>query len=153
SDYGLTWGIFKRVVFNFFSFLPVMLVMGWLSGGIREFYDVYPYNPLAGISWRALITHSITYLFLYYLSWEFMFRGFIQLGLTQRLGAVPAVLVQTLASSMLHYGHPASETFGCVVGGLLWGFLVYRTKSILSGWGQHAVLGITLDWSLILKAI
>ncbi len=153
SDYGLTVGLLRRTVANFFLFLPVMLVLGWSSGNTREFYGVYPYNPLAGVSWGLLVVHSLTYLFLYYLSWEFMFRGFIQLGLTQTVGVVPAVLTQVLASTMLHYGHPASETFGCVAGGFLWGFLVYRTKSIFSGWGQHAALGIALDWSLILKAL
>lgn len=152
SDYGLTPGILKRTITNFFLFLPIMLVLGWLSGNTRGFYNVYPFNPLAGVSWNALFAHSLMYAFLYYLAWEFMFRGFIQLGLTQNIGAAPAVLTQVLASTALHYGHPASETFGCIVGGLLWGFLVYRTKSIFSGWGQHAVLGITLDWSLILKA-
>lgn len=153
SDYGLTFGIFKRTLVCFFLFFPAMLMLGWLSGNTREFYNVYPYNPLAGVSWLALILHSFMYLFLYYLAWEFMFRGFIQLGLTESLGAIPAVLIQVTVSTMLHYGHPASEVFGCIAGGVLWGFLVYRTKSLLSGWGQHAILGIALDWSLILKAV
>lgn len=153
SDYGLTFGILKRTLFNIFLLVPVMLVMGWLSGSTKEFYNVYPYNPLAGASWTLLVVHSFMYLFLYYLAWEFMFRGFLQMGLTEKLGAVPAILIQVVASTMLHYGHPAVETFGCIAGGLLWGFLVYRTKSLVAGWGQHAALGIALDWSLVLKAL
>ena len=148
SDYGLSFGSTRRSISIFLMFLPVFAVMGWLSGSERSFYDVYPFNPLACASPSALVAHSIAYFFLYYLAWEFMFRGFLQLGLANKFGAVPAVLVQTLASTMLHYGHPASETFGCLTGGLLWGFVVYRTRSIFSGWWQHAVLGITLDWSL-----
>ncbi len=153
ADYGLTPGIVSRTLFNLGMFLPIMLALGYMSGNTKAFYHVYPFNPLAGASWSLLVAHSIMYFFLYYLAWEFMFRGFLQMGLTDKLGAVPAVLIQVVASTMLHYGHPASETFGCIAGGLLWGFLVYRTKSIFSGWGQHAALGIALDWSLILKAI
>lgn len=152
-DYGFTLGIVKRTAFNICLFLPIMLAIGWFSGNTQAFYNVYPYNPLAGLSPTAFAIHSLLYLFLYYLAWEFMFRGFIQIGLTEKLGAVPAILIQVVASTMLHYGHPASETFGCIAGGLLWGFLVYRTKSIYTGWAQHAILGIALDWSLIVKAL
>ena len=153
QKYGLTPGVFKRTLVSFCNFVPIMLVIGWLSGNTKEFYAVYPFNPLAGVSTTALIVHSIMYLFLYYLAWEFMFRGFMQLGLSETIGVGPAILLQVLASTMLHYGHPASETFGCIAGGLLWGYLVCRTKSIFSGWGQHAALGISLDWSLVLKAM
>lgn len=152
SDYGLGLPSLRRSVTAFLCLLPVFIIMGWVSGYTKEFYHVYPYNPLAGASWTCLILHSALYLLLYYTAWEFMFRGFVQLGLTQTLGPVPAILIQVVASTMLHYGHPASETFGCIAGGLLWGFLVYRTKSIWSGWGQHAILGIALDWSLVLNA-
>ena len=152
ADYGLRLGAWKRTLVSFLAFAPLFVVMGWLSGNTRTFYDVYPFNPLAGASYGALIAHSIMYLVLYYLAWEFMFRGFIQLGLARSCGPTTAVMIQVLASTMLHYGHPISETLGCVAGGILWGFLVYRTRSILSGWGQHAILGILLDWSLALKA-
>lgn len=152
TQYGLTLGDAKRTFRTFLTFAPIMLLLGWLSAGEKAFYSVYPYNPAAGVSWRFLLLHSATYLFLYYAAWEFMFRGFIQRGLEGTVGATTAVLIQVLASTMLHYGHPASETFGCVAGGLLWGFLAIRTRSLASGWAQHALLGIALDWGLIFAA-
>lgn len=152
ADYGLTFGRARRTLVCFLLLFPIMILLGWASGYTKEFYNVYPFNPLAGSSWNNLWIHSIMYFFLYYLAWEFMFRGFIQLGLTETLGFVPAVLIQVVASTMLHYGHPISETYGCIAGGLLWGFLVYRTRSIVAGMCQHALLGIALDWSLILNA-
>lgn len=152
ADYGLFLKDPKRFVRSTLSFLPIFIILGWLSGYTRAFYGVYPFNPLAGASWGALIAHTLLYLFLYYVSWEFMFRGFIQIGLSKTLGLVPAVLVQIGASTMLHYGHPASETLGCILGGFFWGYLVFRTKSLWSGCLQHATLGIALDWSLVLNA-
>ncbi len=152
AQYGLTLGDARRTVRTFLTFAPIMLLLGWLSADEKAFYDVYPYNPAAGASWRLLALHSASYLFLYYAAWEFMFRGFIQRGLEGTVGATTAVLIQVLASTMLHYGHPASETFGCVAGGFLWGFLAIRTRSLASGWAQHALLGIALDWGLIFAA-
>ncbi|MCX7428481.1 MAG: CPBP family glutamic-type intramembrane protease, partial [Planctomycetia bacterium] len=63
-------------------------------------------------------------------------------------GDANAVLVQVLASTLLHIGKPGSEAFGAIFGGLLWGVLVYRTRSLLSGLVQHALLGLSLDWFL-----
>ena len=152
ADYGLSFGVKRRTLVNILLFLPVFVVMGWLSGADTGFYAVYPFNPLAGVSYGALITHSIMYVTLYYLAWEFMFRGFIQHGLLDVSGAPTAVCVQVLGWTMLHYGHPASETFSCIAGGLFWGYLALRTRSIFAGCCHHAVLGVLLDWSLILNA-
>ena len=82
---------------------------------------------------------------LFYMGWEFYFRGFLLFGLRDSLGAVNAVLVQTLASALLHIGSPAAESFGAVLAGLLWGVLALQTRSLLSGLGQHFLLGIALD--------
>ena len=153
ADYGLTIGVAKRTILSFLEFAPIMLIVTLLGAGDKSYYAVYPYNPLAGISYGALILHSVMYFALYYVAWEFMFRGFMQLGLADSLGYLPALMIQVLASTMLHYGHPAGETFGCIVGGILWGFLCYRTRSILSGLGQHAIMGIALDWTLVLRAM
>jgi membrane protease YdiL (CAAX protease family) len=53
-----------------------------------------------------------------------------------------------LASSLAHIGDPAAESFAAIVAGLLWGVVALRTRSLLSGTLQHAVLGIALDWFL-----
>ncbi|MDO5308776.1 MAG: type II CAAX endopeptidase family protein [Planctomycetia bacterium] len=153
SDYGVTFGVKSYTIRSFVTFAPVLLVVTILGSGDRGYYNVYPYNPMAPISHGFMIAHSLMYLLLYYTAWEFMFRGFIQLGLADRLGAVPALLVQVVASTMLHYGHPAGETFGCIAGGVLWGFLVFRTRSLVSGIGQHALMGIVLDWALTIQAL
>ena len=152
SDYGLGPGNFKRTLRNILIFAPIMIVLGILSGYHTGFYRVYPFNPYAGCSLQYLILHSILYFFFYYSAWEFMFRGFIQKGLESSTGPVVAILIQILASTMLHYGHPLSEVLGCIAGGFLWGFLVYRTRSIISGWVQHALLGVFLDVTLVLLA-
>jgi membrane protease YdiL (CAAX protease family) len=155
SDYGVGWGDRARTLRSFLMLAPILFALGWVSGlgdAGRAFYTVYPYNPAAGVSWNALILHTISYFCLYYFAWEFMFRGFLLRGLAPTTGFSTAVWIQVVISTALHFGHPASETFGCIAGGLLWGFLALRTRSIFAGWGQHALLGIALDWSLILAA-
>ena len=153
ADYGLQFGVVQRTIRTFLLATPLIIAIAVLTGHQPAFFEVYPLNETirpqhAKIGIDLFVIHSICYVG-YYFGWEFLFRGFLQQGLSQRCGVPTAILVQTLASTMLHYGHPSSEVFGAVIAGLVWGFLVYRTRSILSGLGQHALLGIVLDWVLI----
>jgi membrane protease YdiL (CAAX protease family) len=156
ADYGLRFGIPLRTVRSFLLASPFIVLIAVLTGHHPAFYDVYPFNEAIRpqnfrIGYGIFAIHAVLYIG-YYFGWEFLFRGFLQHGISERCGAPTAVLVQTLASTMLHYGHPASEVFGSIIAGIVWGTLSFRTKSILSGFGQHALLGIVLDWTLIFSS-
>lgn len=153
SDYGLSLGIKLRTFRTMLIIVPIMAFSGWLSGMGKFMYSAYPMNPYAATGSLAFAIHSIVYLFLFYLAWEFMFRGFMQYGLMKNFGLPAAVLVQTMASVMLHYGNPPVEVFMSVPAGLFWGFFSWRTRSVISGACQHAALGIMMDAALIHYAI
>ena len=144
ADYGVQLGDRRRTLRAIVLLGPLFVVGGYLASRDPAFAAVYPINPGAG---RMFGLHAATYV-LFYLGWEFYFRGFMQLGLRESLGDANALLVQVLASTLLHIGKPGSETFGAILGGLLWGVLVYRTRSLLAGLVQHALLGLSLDWFL-----
>jgi len=153
ADYGLRVGVAHRTIRSFLLATPIIVVIAIFTGHNPAFFDVYPINEAirpqhSTISINIFVLHAIFY-FGYYLGWEFLFRGFLQHGLSERCGIPVAILIQTMASVMLHYGNPSIEVFGAIIAGLVWGFFAYRTRSILSGLGQHATLGIVLDWVLI----
>ena len=155
ADYGLRLGNTHRTVRSFLLAVPLIVVIAIGAGHNPAFFDVYPLNGAirsqhTTIGVDLFMTHAVCYLG-YYVGWEFLFRGFIQHGLSERCGVPAAVLIQTMASSMLHYGHPAAEVFGAIIAGLVWGLIAYRSRSILSGFGQHALLGVVLDWVLVFR--
>ena len=144
SGYGLRLGN-RYTIQSILLFTPLMAVFVSLSDPVK-FGQVYPLNPLAPILPKALFRlHLAVYALCYYFGWEFMFRGFLLKGLAPRYGITAAVLIQALAATMLHYGHPLPEVLGCLGGSVFWGCLALRTRSILSGWVQHAALGVMLD--------
>ncbi|MDO4575554.1 MAG: CPBP family intramembrane metalloprotease [Planctomycetia bacterium] len=155
ADYGVRFG--NRATLGFTLVLvPVLGVVGWFSGFDPAFYTVYPYSPwcLGGEShfasgWPFFAMYAVMYLFLYYFSWEFFFRGFLQVGTEASVGCFNAILLQTMLSTVVHFGNPCSETLAAVGAGILWGFLAYRCRSLLTGWLQHASVGILLDFSLL----
>ena len=144
ADYGVQLGDRPRTFRAILLLGPLFVLGGYLASRDLAVAAAYPINPSAG---RMFGLHAVTYV-LFYLGWEFFFRGFMQLGLRESLGDTNALLVQVLASTLLHIGKPGSEAFGAIFGGLLWGVLVYRTRSLLSGLVQHALLGLSLDWFL-----
>ena len=145
ADYGVRLGNRLRTVRSFLLLAPAMLLVAWIASRRPDVVAEYPLNRGAGGSAGTFGFHACTYM-LFYLGWEFHFRGFMQHGLRDSVGATQAVLIQALASSLVHLGKPAAETYGALLMGLVWGALAFRTRSLLSGMLQHALLGIALDF-------
>lgn len=66
---------------------------------------------------------------------EFLFRGFLTLTLVRAIGPM-GVLVGTLPFVFAHLGKPELELFSTLGGGLVYGWLAWRTRSIV--WGSIA---------------
>lgn len=147
ANCGVQLGDRVRTFRSFLILGPLFVLAGYISSHSAALADCYPINRAACESAGAFGAHAFWYL-LYYLAWEFHFRGFLQFGLRDSLGAANAVLIQVMASSLLHFGKPGVETFSAILGGIFWGCIAYRTRSLLSGLGQHYLLGISLDFFL-----
>ena len=148
ADYGVGLGNRGRTVGSLLIMFPVILIVAYVASRIPAIRSYYPVNPGAGKSPASFTMHALTYL-LFYMGWEFHFRGFIQLGLKDSIGPANAVFVQVMASTLLHIGTPGLEAYGAIVGGLWWGFLVFANRSILSGMLQHMLLGLALDYFIV----
>jgi membrane protease YdiL (CAAX protease family) len=145
SDYGVQWGNLRFAVICCLVAAPVIVAISYFSAQSPAFQSVYPINPLARQSSAALLWHLAGQWF-WYAAWEFHFRGFLQHTLEKSSGISTGIWVQTLASTLAHFGKPGSETFASILAGLLWGALAWRTRSLLSGIFQHWLLGACMDF-------
>ena len=68
---------------------------------------------------------------------EFLFRGFLMWTLIQRAGPAGVVLA-TFPFVFTHLGKPELETLSTFFGGLGFGWLAWRTRSVLYGALLHA---------------
>lgn len=150
ADYGVQLGYRMRTVRTFLLCAPVVVFAAYLASGDPAVAARYPINESVRNWPRASVfgLHACTYI-VFYLGWEFHFRGFLQFGLRESMGEANALLVQVLASTLLHIGTPTSEVYSAIIAGILWGLLAFRTRSLLSGFLQHCLLGITLDWFIV----
>lgn len=150
ADYGVRLGDLSFGGKAFALLAPVMVVLSFPASRMPEFLAEYPLNRAAGDGPLPFALHAAAYL-LFYAGWEFGFRGFVQFGLRDRLGDANAILVQTLASSLLHVGKPFGETLGAVVGGLAWGVVAFRSRSLLVPLVTHWLLGVALDLFIVTR--
>lgn len=75
---------------------------------------------------------------------EFFFRGFLLFALLRVTGPV-AVVIATMPFAFVHLGKPEYETLSTLAGGLLYGWLDWRTGSVLwSGAAHAAILSIAV---------
>ncbi len=147
-DYGLCLGDHVWTFGAAGVLVPVSLFIAWMSADDPAILAYYPEFPHAGPTTGMFAVHALAYL-VFYVAWEFYFRGVMLFGTRQALGDVHAILLQTLASTMLHPGKPAAETFGAIAGGLVWGIVAIRSQSILAPLLAHAALGIGLEWFIL----
>lgn len=148
SSYGIQKG---DAVFGWkavFVMAPIMLVATWPSAQMSDFLAEYPLYAGAGSSPGQFVFHAISYLF-FYLGWEFFFRGFMLFGLKGALGEWNSILVQTLTSCLLHIGKPDGEIFSSILAGIVWGIVVFRSRSLLYVLIVHWLLGVALDFFIV----
>ncbi len=148
SHYGVRLGDWQYGAKAFLILAPIMMALTYPSSQMESFVAEYPLYKEAGASLPIFILYSLVYL-VYYLGWEFFFRGYMQFGLRGRLGDANAILVQTLASCLLHIGKPDAEIYSSILGGIVWGMVVFRARSLLPVLLLHWLLGISLDAFII----
>ena len=66
---------------------------------------------------------------------EFLFRGFLMLTLVRAIGPI-GVVIAAMPFAIDHVNKPAPEFLSTLVGGLAYGWLAWRTRSIV--WGSIA---------------
>jgi membrane protease YdiL (CAAX protease family) len=145
ASYGLSVGDWKFWIPAAIVVGAVMVALSYPSSRDPQFIAEYPLYRGASASSAAFAIHALAYLF-FYIGWEVFFRGLMQHGLSERFGIWGAILVQTALSCIVHIGKPDSEIYSSILGALVWGILVVRSRSIWPAITTHWLLGISLDY-------
>ena len=143
KDWGVGLGDWKfgipAVLICFFAFLPILVIVSYQPA----FQAKYPLYNAAQNSVLHFIVYEASYM-VYFIGWEFIFRGFILFGLKPSIGLY-AIFVQTIPFAIMHFGKPQVETLAAVGAGVLLGYLAVRTRSFWYGWMLHSLVAVTND--------
>jgi len=151
ADLGLAAGDWRYGLRTAGVLLPVLVAVAWAGAQMPDVRVEYPMarSLLGDRSW--LLWYEAAYVLLYYVAWEFYFRGVLLFGIAPYLGAVPAILIQTISSCLVHIGKPEGEILGSIVVGIAFGWLALRSRSFWYVFVLHATLGVLTDLFVILR--
>jgi len=148
SDLGLRIGDKKAGLVIVAAVLPLTALLLLPASHQPDFRAEYPLFGGAGQTLALFVTYELLY-GVYYIGWEFFFRGFMLFGLRDAVGAANAILIQTIPSTLLHIGKPDGEIFAAILAGIAFGIIALRTKSILYVFVIHWLIGVTLDFLIV----
>ena len=131
------------------AFVLVMIPILWFASDAPEFRSMYPHAQIVKTDWSLFLLYEACF-FLYFIGWEFIWRGYVLFGLEKALGGGVAILVQMVPFVILHNGKPMIETFGAIFAAIALGAIALRTRSFWYGVATHwlVMLGIDLLSSL-----
>ncbi len=149
-DYGLRLGDWRTGALSSLVFAPIIAVcLLYPASQTTEMRSFYPFAQSAAHSLLDFIVLELSRVVFFYTAWEFFFRGFILFGLEERFGAWPALCIQVIPQCLWHVGMPTGELLFSVAGGILFGVMALRTRSILWPWILHCFIGICMDGMVI----
>jgi membrane protease YdiL (CAAX protease family) len=131
--------------------LPITLLLGLGVSREPAMREQYPFSKAACASDTAFAAYEASYLLLYYTAWEFLYRGLLFFPLLHALGFPAAAAITTAVSTLAHIGHPDSEIWGALAGGVIFSSIALLTGSILYSLVVHAMMGIGNDTMLYLR--
>ena len=149
AEIGLGLGDWKLAGLIALAYLPVVVVGTWVLSDGEGFRAQYPHFHGAALDWRLFVVYEALFL-LYWMGWEYLWRGFVLFGTAPTLGPATAILVQMVPFALLHASKPAAEAYLSILGGIGLGALVWRCRSFWIAVPIHAAQMIALDlWSVL----
>lgn len=126
-EMGLGLGDWRVAGLALAVYLPAVAVGTWFVSDMPAMLAYYPRFKLAALDWN-LFWATQGFALLYFIGWEYFFRGFILFGLLPRFGLL-AVFIQTVPFAAMHFTKPLVEGLTSVIGGIVLGFVVVRVRS------------------------
>ena len=134
-DMGLRLGDWRKWLIHLLvagAIAVVVVAVGSRFDSVSEYY-----GAKTGTGILQYILERIVIIF----AIEYLFRGFLLFGLKEKLGG-GAVLLQMVPFALMHIGKPEIEAIGCILTGLYFGYLAYRTGSMWPVLAIHLIANI-----------
>jgi membrane protease YdiL (CAAX protease family) len=135
-DFGLRAGRWRIWLLHAVVVCALSIALAAIAARLPAFREYYGSKPALTAGRVALALVNI-------FAVEFMFRGFMLFGLKERLGG-GAVLVQMVPFALLHLHKPGLEAAGCVISGIYFGYLAWRTDSLWPVYVIHCIAALSM---------
>lgn len=151
NPYGLMLGEFDlRPYLNLLLIVLPIIILASFANSFQDYYPTYRSNSVSENlnwpTWLPMFIYEVVY-GLDFFNTEFMFRGFMVIGLAHLLGK-DSIIPMVSVYCFLHFGKPAAEAVSSILGGYVLGVIAFYSKNI---WGG-VVVHIGIAWMMELMA-
>ena len=119
-----------------FLLAPVMIALAYLSSRTQPFRLEYPLLKgqavLCGLPRLCFLLLGVLSSLGIFLPWLYA------VWIRRSVWRLDAILVQTLASCLLHTGKPLGEIYASIFGGIVFGIIAWRGRSLLRSFAPLA---------------
>lgn len=127
--------------------VPLLALSTVLDKDMSTTYPLVDFKTYS--AWWQIALYFLSYI-MYYIGWEYLFRGIALFGTKDKLGTLGAILLTTLISSLIHtsiasFGKPMIETLSAIPAGLIFGYITNKSESQFYSLYTHALVGILTD--------
>lgn len=149
TELGLGWGDRNFGCQAIFWCVPAIVIGTWFGSRDPQIQAFYPIpGDSVGDSWGMIIQWWGAYL-LFYVSFEFFYRGFLLNGWeisNRNRYAITVNTIQTVCCFLVHIGKPNLELIASLPASFLFGWIAWRSRSIWYGVIIHFAIGTASDW-------
>jgi hypothetical protein len=130
-----------------FVAVPFTAQVGILDTNFQNTYPLLRPEAVPALNGWLMVLGETSYVILYYIPYEFFWRGFAQFPLRKygKINTFWIILWTTILSTLLHLPVPPSEIAGAAFVGIVYGWLALHANSIIYGFTHHAVTGVSAD--------
>jgi membrane protease YdiL (CAAX protease family) len=125
---------------------PLAILAGAIGAASPAMREVYPLFP--GVAHRGFVGYALLQ-FLYFGSWEVLFRGVLLFGLRRKLGDGTSNVLQTALSVTAHFGRAINETGAALPASFVFGWVDLKLGSIWYVAILHWLVGVSMDWFIL----
>ena len=150
KTYGFSFGKIRFWVPITVIFIVCMIPLIYWASGLEAFQKTYPMLPLAKKGITGFILAELSFA-LFFIFWEYFFRGYMLFTIEKRTGFLIANVIQAMAFAFMHLGKPELEVYSSLAGGLIIGWLAWRSKSFLPAFFVHWGIQATMDFFAVIK--
>ena len=142
------WNPRSKWMFGLFlgGMIPIVIGISFT----KSYLAFYPECKIVTASVAAYLIYELGYL-IYFMAWEFFYRGYILFGLEPSIGRGNAALVSTMLFAVMHFSKPEAEALGALVAGLALAALAFETGSFLPCAILHWLIAASMNVSAILQ--
>lgn len=144
TDFGFSTGNVRMSLIITGVSIAVMIPIIIIASRFSDFKQVYPLFHTMKKGGMTFVMYEI-YFLVFFLFWEYLFRGFMLFSLKKHSNLITAVIVQAAIFTFAHLGKPELETISSMFGGIFLGLIIYRVKSFLPAAIIHFAIALTMD--------